>query len=89
MEMNEKLNLLGACANAVSEAEKDNIRLGMDIAKVKSSYYYEDLMTFLKGDDEHNGSMYFVNLKPLFDKYGYEKVLRYLLELDKEEKPNE
>ena len=72
------------------EEEKKYIRLGVEIATVRNSYYYKELIAFLKGDDEQHGSMFFANLKPLYDKYGYVIVNETLLELDKEEaKTNE
>ena len=80
----------GLIAMCFAQAEKDNIYLGIEIAALRNAYYYKALLAFLKGDDEQQGSMYFCNLKPLYDKYGYEKVNKVILEIDKEEsKTNE
>ena len=82
---------LAKMVNEMVEEEKAKlIRLGVDIAAVRNAYWYKDLLAFLKGDDENNGSMYFANLKPLYDKYGYKLVNDTLLNFDKEEsKTNE
>ena len=59
------------------------IQLGMEIAKIKQEYWFSDLMKFLKGnDEEHHGSMYFCNLKPFYDKYGYEDVNKILMSME-------
>ena len=82
----ENNNWAEEIANALISEETKNVRLGIKIAKIKQEYYYADLIKFLKGDDSDHGSMYFANLKPLFDEHGYEKIKRILLELDKEDK---
>ena len=84
-----KFNLTEIFKAEREKEERKNIRLGMAIAAVINSYYAKDLIAYLKGDDEHNGSMYFCNLKPLYDEYGYEKVNKALLEIDKEKRANE
>ena len=67
----------------------NKIKLGIELAVIRNSYYYKALIAYLKGDDEQQGSMYFCNLKPLYDKYGYDMVNRALLSLDKEDAKNE
>ena len=62
--------------------EQTNIELGIAIGELKKEYYYNDLIEFLKGNDEAKGHIYFDKLKPLYDKYGYEKVNRILLSLE-------
>lgn len=58
-------------------------KLGMDIAKIKQEFWFSDLMKFLKGDDEeHHGNMYFCNLKPLYDEYGYNIVNKTLMSME-------
>ena len=58
------------------------IQLGMEIAKIKKEFWFADLMKFLKGEDgEHHGDMYFCNLKPLYDQYGYEEINRILMSM--------
>jgi hypothetical protein len=64
--------------------EQENISLGMEIEKLRNGYFYGKIIKFLKGDDSENGSMYFHELKPLYDKYGYEKVNRVLLAFEDE-----
>ena len=83
---NVEQSISSAMREMAQETERKNIRLGMALAVVINSYYWGDLLAYLKGDDEHNGSMYFCNLKPLYDEYGYEKVNKALLEIDKEKR---
>lgn len=60
------------------------IKLEMEIAKIKQEFWFSDLMKFMKGDDdEHHGNMYFCNLKPLYDEYGYSNVNKVLMEVNK------
>lgn len=66
--------------------EQENISLGMEIEKLRNGYFYGKIIKFLKGDDSENGSMYFHELKPLYDKYGYEKVNRVLLAFEDEKR---
>ena len=83
--MNEKkVNWAGAIEKAFNDIGLENIHLGMDIEKLCNSYFYGKLIKYIKGDDSENGSMYFHELKPLYDKYGYEKVNRVLLALEDE-----
>lgn len=72
----------GAIAKVLSEAEVTNVRLGMAIERLTNSYFYGKLLKFLKGDDSENGSMYFAELKTLYDEFGYEKVNRTLFTID-------
>ena len=64
-------------SKVLSEAEKENIALGMDIQKLKQNYYYKEIIAFLKG--EKVNCFDFCAVKPLYDKYGYEKVNKHLL----------
>lgn len=73
----KKTSWTEAIAKAVSGAEETNVALGMEIQKLKQSYSYKDIIAFLKGEKEH--CFDFCTLKPLYDKYGYEKVNKYLL----------
>ena len=73
-----------------NKVELENIRLGMEIASITQEYYYPKLIAFLKGDTTDCGSMYFEKLKPLYDKYGYERVNRILIALEEaKEQTNE
>ena len=69
------------------KTEKTSIRLGIEIRNIQTSYYYESLIKFLKG--EENECMYFDHLKPLYDEYGYKEVNKAILEFDAEVLPNE
>ena len=63
-----------------AERERTLIKFGMELAKIKQEYWFKDLMKFLKGEDEeHHGDMYFCNLKPLYDRYGYDRVNNILM----------
>ncbi len=68
--------------NVIYGTEMKDVRLGMEISTLKDSYYYSDVIAFLKGTATGNEDMYFGKLKPLYDEYGYEKVNRILLDLD-------
>lgn len=86
--MENKEEFFNAIKEAVSEEEKTNIALGIELGDIKREYFYEELMKFLKGDTTGTGSIYFVKLKPLYDKFGYEKVNRHLLAIYEAEKEN-
>jgi hypothetical protein len=81
--MENKKNWAEQLAEILTKTETENICLGMEIAELKKSYYYDELIKFLKGGTG-NGNLYFEKLKPLYDKYGYEKVNRILLSLEEE-----
>ena len=70
---------------ALQDAEMENIRLGIEIGKLKDSYYYTDIIKFLNGTASKGEDIYFSRLKPIYDEFGYEKVNRILLELHKVE----
>ena len=89
MEEKKEKSLGEVVKEMLQGEDKKNIRLGMAIAEVRNAYYYKDLIAFLKGDGEGNGTLYFHLLKPLYDTYGYKKVNDILLELDSEEANNE
>jgi hypothetical protein len=57
-----------------------NIALGLDIAQLKDSYAYKDIVDFITG--KTTTCMYFDRLKPLYDKYGYELINNTILELE-------
>lgn len=80
----KKETLAGVITKALTDVETQNIHLGIDIEKLRNGYFYGKIIKFLKGDDSEYGSMYFHELKPLYDKYGYEKVNRILLALEDE-----
>lgn len=75
-------------AKTLKEIETVNIRLGMEIQSLKDRFYYKHLLGFLSGKTK-DGGMYLEYLKPLYDKYGYEKVNRVLLETYEGEKEDE
>ena len=57
----------------------DDVKLGLAIGKLKEeNYYYREIVKFIKGEDTSPYS-YFGKLKPLFDKFGYEKTMSVLL----------
>ena len=62
---------------------------GMEMAELKDKYYFDDLAAFIDGEKTECGKIYFVELKPLFDKYGYELVKREIIKLRNKEKTNE
>ena len=56
-----------------------DVKLGMEMEKLKNNYYFDSLVEFLKG--EKNDCYAFVNLKPLYDEYGYKEVNDLILEV--------
>lgn len=76
-------------AQSLTEAEHQNIKLGIAIGELKNKYFYKAIILFLKGDNSENGNIYFEKLKPLYDKFGYEKVNRILLALEEKEEVKE
>ena len=85
MEEKKEKTWAEAIGELLSKTETENINLGMEIEKIRNSFFYKKVIKFLKGDDSDNGSMYFCELKPIYDKYGYEKVNRILLALEAEQ----
>lgn len=83
---------MGKLTEAMNEErekqEFESVRLGMRLAGVVNAYYGEKLIAYLKGEDE-GGGMYFCELKPLYDEFGYNKVNKALLRLDEEKRTNE
>lgn len=87
--METKTNWTTQLADTLTKLEMNGIHLGIEIAKIKNEYYYAILIKYLQGDDKDSGSLYLSNLKPLYDKYGYDKVNRILLKLEEKEQTNE
>lgn len=73
---------------SISNAEKKSVCLGIEIEKLRQEFFYKYLIRFLQGKDTPDGAIYFEKLKPLYDRFGYEKINRILLELEKDEKGN-
>lgn len=74
------------------------IELGKDAAAVLSEYYGEKVVKFIKdeplADGEQSGSFYFGELKPYYDKYGYDTfnnalIYLYTLQNKKGDQDNE
>ena len=63
-----------------------DVELGIKLAKVSETYWFEELMLFFKGKSKRGG-MYFENLKPLYDEYGYTEVNNILIEIYNEKYP--
>lgn len=87
--MENKTHWINQLSNTLNKLEMNGVNLGIEIAKLRNEYYYKRLIKYLQGDVEYGGSMYLANLKPLYDKYGYDKVNRILLELEEKEQTNE
>lgn len=81
--MEENKTFKDALQEVFEKVEAENIRLGMEIGRLQNEYYYNDLVAFLQGNSESKGGMYFEKIKPLYDRYGYEKVNRIILTLEK------
>lgn len=64
-----------------------DIKLGIEIQKLKESYSFKELVKFLKG--EETNCYNFDRLKPLYDVFGYAEVNTTILEVADEDKPNE
>lgn len=78
----KKQNWVEQVNDAVYEMEMRAVQLGIEIGALKNAYYYPDIIAVLKGTAQKSEDMYFGKLKPLYDKYGYEKVNRILLALE-------
>ena len=59
----------------------NDILLGMELNKLSQGYQFKDVVKFLKGDAE--SCLSFDCLKPLYDRYGYDKVNSCILELER------
>lgn len=79
--MEKKEELARQFSEALKYQMQDKyIELGFDIAKLQNEYYYKDLLAFLKGDKTECYNYY--ELKPLYDKYGYELVNETILKME-------
>lgn len=58
----------------------DDIKLGMDLQKLKEKWAYKEILSFIKG--ETDSCLSFYELKPLYDEYGYYKVNQAIIELE-------
>ena len=58
-----------------------DIALGMELQKLSERYFFKDLAAFVKGEPTETGALYFQELKPLYDKYGYKTVNSYISEI--------
>ena len=86
----ENKNWLDEMKDVLKEAETKYVQMGIDIAEFRNSLFYKYIIGFLKGEDaDEVGRMHFYELKPLYDKYGYEKVNRILLATEKGGSENE
>lgn len=65
----------------------NDIKLGMELEKLKHDYRYEQIANFLKGKSE--SCMYLDRVKPLYDEYGYELVNRTILDIEREKPKKE
>ncbi len=59
-----------------------NVRLGLKIGQLKNTYGFEDIYNFITG--KKNDCFYFVDLKPLYDEFGYSTVNDVILAVGKE-----
>lgn len=60
-----------------------DIELGMEFAKLKDRYNYKKIVDCVKGDLSDTYGVFEI-LKPLYDKYGYGKINKLILEFEKE-----
>lgn len=74
----------------LEKEQRKNIRLGMEIQKLKDSYSWKELVKFLKGKSKNDYHNLFGKLKPLYDEFGYITVNKLIIEIaDEEEKVKE
>lgn len=60
----------------------EEIRLGLKIGRLKDTYGFKDIYNFITG--KKNECFYFVDLKPLYDEFGYQKVNEVILAVGNE-----
>lgn len=73
----------------MARIDKASFELGLALAELKNAYYFDNLAAFMKNEPTDSGNLYFGELKPLFDKYGYETVKEAIIKISKKEKTNE
>ena len=69
----------------MARIDKASFELGIALAEMKNEYYFDSLVAFIKNEATDHGGMYFGELKPLFDKYGYETVKEAIIKISKKE----
>lgn len=73
----------------LAKEQKKNIKLGMQLQKLKDDYYFKEIAKFLKGNDTDKYNNYFSKLKPLYDEFGYTLVNDLIIEMADEEEKKE
>lgn len=94
MDKDKDLQKLTEC---VADVMTHYVKLGAEIYKHATAYYGQALIKFIKNeplaDGETSGGIWFSELKPLYDKYGYKAVNDSLVMVyemtNKEDKDNE
>jgi hypothetical protein len=57
-----------------------DFEFGIDIQRISEKWFFDNVVKFLKGENDDCSS--FDELKPLFDKYGYEETKGAILDYD-------
>lgn len=73
----------------LEKEQRKNIKLGMKLGKIKNSYSFDKLVSFLKGETTDTYNDYFSTLKPLYDEFGYTLVNKLIIEIGDEETKKE
>ena len=82
MEENLKktFGTINELADNFAEGERKSVKLGMELQKLKSDYYFKRIAKCVIGDLTDTYGV-FEKLKPLYDEFGYAKVNRFIIEI--------
>lgn len=59
----------------------NEVRLGIEIGQLKDTYKFKEIYKFIT--DQSKDCFYFVELKPLYDEFGYEAVNNVIMTVGK------
>lgn len=85
-EVNENvisyINNLRYIKNKLDNNDLPNeVRLGIEIGQLKDTYKFKEIYKFIT--DQSKDCFYFVELKPLYDEFGYEAVNNVIMTVGK------
>ena len=81
--LKETIETINEFADSFAKEERKNVKLGMELQKLKDVYNFKRIVKCVKGDLTDTYGV-FEKLKPLYDEFGYAKVNRFIIEIDDE-----
>lgn len=79
----EYINHLKYIRNKLEENTlNEQVRLGLEVGHLKDTYKFKDIYNFIAGKTKD--CFYFVDIKPLYDEFGYQAVNDVILAVGKE-----